>query len=357
MSNVVIFEPAYSGHVLVFVRLIATSALERGARCELHTSLKAEESLEFRTHLSDVQGLTVIASHNPTLRSSLRAMGPGNLVVPHADPHLASALFLPVSRSQRMSLLVMRDPAWEPFRTFRPRTKADLKHWAIRTLHRKRRTRVFMLRQPGYVAEKPKEYFVSDPVLIDESKEELESRARDLRRVVDLSTDVRWVGLVGGMQLRKNPLLVAQAVHISRTRDDFPVGIAYLGPWPAESEHLLAEIRNFCRENDVPLRVHNALLSNAEFNAACVAVDIVVMAYSSHSPNSTLGKCAALGQRLAAAGSRSIARFVEELGHGPTSALEAGQLSTLICQKLTGPAPQPQNLDGGHEFGQRLLYW
>ncbi len=98
------------------------------------------------------------------------------------------------------------------------------------------------------------------------------------------------------------------------------------------------------------------LLTNDEINVVVAAADTVIMAYSTHSPNSTLGKAYVLGTSIVAAGSRSIHRFVRNVGFDLVSPLEVNAIAENLTLAMDRAAPprHPGALSA-IEFADQLL--
>ena len=143
--------------------------------------------------------------------------------------------------------------------------------------------------------------------------------------------------------------------HSSAKSRNRPVGLAFIGPLTPEYKKLLPYMHVQAREGNIELRVLDRLLSNEEMNAAIVALDCVVMAYSTHAPNSTLGKAAALGVRLVGAGSSSIQSFVREMGYSSVCALNPSDLSASLLVALRSVPPEARTDLGSHEFCRILV--
>lgn len=360
MTRLLIAEAGHSGHLYVYVSLLARAALARGAIVELLVTREGRESGEFSMHLGDlVSSITVVIEPERfTLRDIAKVSSAWQadlVLIPHADPYLAHAAALRTwPGSGHVRVLVMRDPHWERATSVRRRVRLLSKRLAICLSDMHPWCQVIMLRQPGYVAV-GREIVASDPVIIRSDRKSIAAKALSLRRELDMQEGVFWYGMVGSISPRKNLELVLDGLTelLHRTNREF--GFVLLGPQHPTMTLTPKEIDDLVHVCPYSTRIRNELMSNEEINVAIASLDCLVMAYSTDSPNSTLAKAAALGVHVAAAGSSSIARFVADLDRGPTASLCAHDLSRILELRLQQERPAVRDDLSSEQFCDVLL--
>jgi hypothetical protein len=357
-----IVESGFTGHLLVFVRVLAMAALQNGSRVTLALRPAALSSDEFDLHLGELSGLVDVVTWEgaltvPVLASLARKAAASDIVVPHADPSvgrlLAGSLTL---REFAVHLLIMRDPRWEIPAPLPRRAKNAVKLAVITVLEKLPGVRVVWLREPGYVR-RENHHAAIDPFIADGTAQEIAAAARDIRSSLQSTAPVFWVGVTGAISRHKNIPLIVDAVCAAKERQpELQLGLAFIGPIGSDLGMELDEIVDRCASALVPLYVDDRKLSNFEMNGVVGALDAVVMAYSTHSPNSTLGKAWVLGTRVIAAGPRSIRRFVRSIGAGFESALTVTGLakSLMAAYDSARPPAHPAQLSVG-DFTDSVL--
>jgi len=340
-----IVESGHTGHLLVFVRILARAAVSNGAKVILALTPEAVSSAEYRLNLLDlsetVEVMTWDGSLSPrTLADLARKSGATDVVIPHADPVVGGLAFgWPLLRSTRLHLLIMRDPRWETPAPIGRRVKNLLKLAVIRLVDTNFQARVVWLREPGHRSSGP-ELAAVDPFVPDGSEAEIEEAIAVTRAKLLERSTVFWFGITGAVSLHKNvPLVVEAVIRLKALRPDLPIGFALLGPIGTNLGITIDEINLACAQAEVPIVIDDRVLSNLEMNAAVGALDAVVMAYSTHSPNSTLGKAWVLGTRVVAAGPDSIRRFVRSIDAGYESALTVEGIAGSMGAAYDSPSP------------------
>ncbi|TFV96960.1 hypothetical protein E4M00_12955 [Leifsonia flava] len=223
----------------------------------------------------------------------------------------------------------MRDPRWEVPAPLRRRIKNLAKLKLLERASRKRNVTVVWLREPAF-ASSGTELFAVDPFIADATFAELVADSQRLKKKLDLRPDRLWLCITGAITDRKNVPLVLEALRILAERvgrDQF--GLLLFGPVRTTASDKAGWIA-YADTHNLLIRIEDSLISNREMNAVMLASDISVMAYSTHSPNSTLGKAFALGVRIAVAGPPSVVGFAAKVGNGATSTLDARGLAEAI---------------------------
>ncbi|WP_392544710.1 hypothetical protein [Oryzobacter telluris] len=329
--------------MFVYLALLARHAVDEGHDVICLISDEGREAIEFERHLRPVGGISVTSVPSPLLLRNIVAVSAENqsdvVVIPNGDVFVTDVAREGWAGRGVLRLLVMRDPRWERpaslIRRLRLRTKSALIRVAA-----SRGAEVVWLRQPGYSGP---EVHVNDPVIIDGDVAGVVTRGHALRQALSMGTETFWFGMTGAISPHKNLDLVLHALAaVQRRGPDRPFGFALIGPLSESLGQREDEIIAALDALPFPTRRRSGVMTNEEMNAAVAAVDCVIMAYSTSSPNSTLGKAVALGTLVAAAGDGSIATFVSDLGMGPTAALTVDGLAALLAERLTSSKPHPR---------------
>ncbi len=333
MPRFLIVEPRSSGHLLVYVRVLAQYARNQGNSVRIAVSPEAFSSDEMKQHLSEMAGDTIVADARTLLSPRgielLSVQESADFViVPHADEVAPGfAVRLGYRGAGRARLLIMRDPRWERPAPMRRRLRNGLKRALLIIASRLSRVDLIWLRQPNYLPV-ARELFAIDPFIADGTWSDIRSEGERLRRKLALDHDVFWFGMTGAITDRKNLPIVLEALGVlAGKRLTQRIGFAVVGPIVSPEGHTEASIRAACERIGIECRVDDRLLSNFEMNGVVDVLDAIVMAYSSYSPNSTLGKSWVLGARLVAAGPPSVQGFVRSLGAGLVSELDANAIA------------------------------
>lgn len=346
MTTTMIVEERSSGHLLVYVRILAQFALDRGDRVVVAMPADVMSSVEFSLHLAPLEGtvefIDCSAPLSPKIITGLaRTVGADVTVVPHGDEVATRfALAFPSKAVGRTRLLIMRDPRWEypsaPKRLLRNATKLLL----LRIASARRGLDVIWLREPSFNP-RSGSLFARDPFIGQDNREHIEGAARALRAELSMAPEVFWFGMTGGITARKNVPLVLEALgKLRESRPGAEIGFATVGPIDGGSGVTSESIAAECAAMGVAVLVQDRIIENDEMNAVVLALDSVVMAYSSYSPNSTLGKAYVLGTRVVAAGPPSVRRFVRALDAGWDSDLEAESIARSMGSALDSPEPR-----------------
>ena len=360
--TVLIIEGGSTGHLLVYVRVLASFALDRGDSVIVALSASAFESMEYGTHLQEL-GDRVAFVKLPE-RLTPRAIDDlalevqaDRIVIPHADP-IVGALALRWRRraSADLRLLIMRDPRWERPATAKRRIKAMIKLLLSRRLERSVGTTVLWLREPQH-APTGKEQVAVDPFIADGTWAEIEDGSGGIRTKLNEVAAVFWFGVTGAISAHKNLPLILQAMEQLRAMSpDAAFGLAVIGPISPQSGVSEQMIRERCGDIGIPCYVDDRLLTNFEMNSVIAALEAVLMVYSTHSPNSTLGKAYVLGTRLIAAGPPSIRGFVRALDAGWESDVSGGAITLNLARALVSNPPDSHHgAASSNDFARSVL--
>lgn len=361
VRHYLIVETGSTGHLLVFVRILALQAVAEGHAVTVALRSDVLGTPEYHLHLAPhADRIAVVAWDKGVSAASLaelaRQRSSTDVVIPHADPYVGIiALARRGGSPPQLHLMVVRDPRWESPAPLPRRVKNLVKLLSARLAMRRKAMRVVWLREPGY-ARTGREFGAVDPFIPDGTFDEIRARAASTRAVLDERAPVFWVGVTGALSAHKNVALVVDAiVQAARLRPDLALGLAVIGPSSPSTGIDAAEVRSLCASARVATFIDDRLLTNFEMNATVGALDAVVMAYSTHSPNSTLGKAYVLGTRVVGAGAPSIRRFVASLG-GWESDLSSDAIARNILAAYHAPAPAPHEGElSPSEFARSVL--
>ncbi|GAA4892308.1 hypothetical protein GCM10025789_06640 [Tessaracoccus lubricantis] len=238
-------------------------------------------------------------------------------------------------------LVMMNDPRWQPAE-FSSRFALNLaKRVVMRMSDMRPGVGLLWLRAQG---ELPSSRTVIDPLVLDGEVGELLAAGRAMRLRLEMPGSVFWFGVVGSLDARKNIPLVVRALSAASRLTTQRVALALLGPWA--DNQIRTEVEAALQETGLEHVSMNEHLTNREMNVMLAAVDCVVMAYSTHAPNSTAVKAAALGVRTVVAGSVTFRRFNQQAGGSAGVSLDHEALSLELARALSRPCPPPVQLIG-----------
>lgn len=351
-----IYAPDAGGHRLVYARLLVDAVSERGATPVLLTLQAVISSDEFEAHFGGMSVEIALVSQPPggltDLGSWALDMSLHRLIVPDGDGFLLDLASRRWVFPLSLTVLINRDPMLGPWIPLSAQVVSRLVKVAALALARRSRdgVRIMVLGSPMAA---PTAGMVPDPVVVDVPVEGILAAVRALRSTFP-SPDAYYVGLLGAISDRKCPLVVMEAVERA-SESVGPLGLAMIGPgsgeWlaqePAMSERLASAGVHYHRVDRV--------LTNRELNQAVGAVDAVMLAYTTHVPNSTAAKARALGTRVLGAGSRDFCRYIESCGGSTVRSLTADMISTLIIDAFPLARPEPQSDDSVERFIRALL--
>ncbi len=345
-AHILVVEPRHSGHLLLYVKLIAESALARGEQVSLALGPGVATSVEYAHHLATLD-LPTYEIESPAEISACAAIaneiGATTVVVPHADEVLASAAIGKWKLKAQLVLLVTRDPRWEFPAPLRRVAKNVVKLFAADFASLRPYVTVVWLRQIGYRGVDP---HVEDPYVADGSLPEIQAAAATMRGSLGMSADRFWFVITGAITDRKHVPMVMDALSAIATDSEHKrsLGLALIGPLRFSDPVLRDRLEEQAKGSGLRLIIDDRELSNFEMNAAVSAADAVVMAYSTHSPNSTMVKAYAAGVRLVVAGPRSVRKFARDLGFEHVSPLRPGDLRASLEKVLEAPQPSPRTV-------------
>lgn len=361
--HVIVLEPHHQGHRLMYLVAFAEHATRVRVRLTWATAAPAVRSEEFALRRDTVAPRVAVSLvEDPTARTGidyLRALTriavdlqqrhpEAEILVPDGDKFLLSAAL--GSRRldrRRMRLLVMRAPGWSrhPRRVLGAVAKlalmalASLRGTTVRVLEQSTPSRPDYWYGPWRAA--------PDPVSVRPAPA-LPSAARGFGRA---HGDRRWIGVVGHVTRRKNLDLVLDAAR----RHGAPrLGVVVAGRIePGEAVRCAPAVERF-RAAGGQLVVLDTLLPDDELDACIAALDVVVLAHSSEGPSGILGKAAALGTPVIAAGADSLRSDVHRLRAGHWVPLRVEDLADAFALPLSRRDPADE-MAGPEDFARELL--
>jgi glycosyltransferase involved in cell wall biosynthesis len=330
--SVRVIEPSSSGHRLYYVRVLAEGSPEP---VEWVTTLEAASSAEARVHLQtllETDRLTVrVLEPWPSKSTALsKSAARGDMAVPDGDRWLGAVAVLACRRVVRPKatlsacrLLLMRPHASpDSGSPLLARFRRTLKSSMVRVVVRLRplRIEIFGLVDPFGGDSTALPYGiepVADPVL----------PRTDLSAVTRGDGAGLVVGLLGNIDLRKNPALVAAACHDRFSRgggrllvvggvgDEASVALASAG---LSAEHLFVE---------------NRYVSDEELFGAARACDVLALMYDNHESSSgVLALAAQAGVAVVVPRGSRLAEVAVGAGFGVPSDFTVAALSTALAE-------------------------
>lgn len=350
-----VLETSLSGHRPVYVREIVAEAVRREIAVVLATTHEVLDDPGFTDHFGPLAESIALA----TVAGGISASGLQRLaadsgcdlvIVPDALKYGLPLLFGVTRKYPMLRILIMNDPRWHAGHRPLASLVAGAKLLGLLASAARPGVELLWLRPQGT---KPSRRVVIDPLLLEASIEEVEIEASRMRAVLQMDPSVFWFGVVGVLDSRKNIPMVAEALELIASESTQKVGLALLGPWASESARQSAE--RCLSDPAFPLVQRDRPMTNHEMNVAVAALDCVVMAYSTNAPNSTTAKAAALGVRVAAAGSQTFRRFARVLTGSEGATLEVEGLALEMRASMRRDAPPARELTGAEGLTGPLL--
>jgi hypothetical protein len=97
------------------------------------------------------------------------------------------------------------------------------------------------------------------------------------------------------------------------------------------------------------------LLSDSELDSAIASVAVVAIAHSSEGPSGILGKAAASGVAVAAAGAVSLKEDIERLSAGTWAPLTPEAFAKALQHAVAFPRAANAGLANGRDFASSLM--
>ncbi|MCP1504237.1 glycosyltransferase involved in cell wall biosynthesis [Curtobacterium herbarum] len=349
-----IVEQNSTGHRLFYARLLAEAAIEGGADVILLLGREGDRSAEV-VHLASLPaGVEVLRDRRLSLsdiESLTVSRDIARTVIPDGD-HFALALARrrAWNGAGRVSVLIMREHA-QPRGAGVParivtRLKSTLRTFAFRKAAGMSGVDLRVLKSAGWAGESRFEAAI-DPVRVSVERDSAD-RFRDAHAMVPSRY---WFAVLGAISGRKNLDLVLEALEDV----DSPWGILVAGIIDTDvPESVRVRLRRL--ETDGVSVLIDRLLTDAELDAAVAAADCIVLAHSNEGPSGLLGKAAAVGTRVVAAGATSLRQDLASLdGLGEWTELSAPSLAAAFSRGVILPRPAPLLTVESSQFTDTLL--
>jgi glycosyltransferase involved in cell wall biosynthesis len=343
-----IVEGNPDGHRLYYVSLLLTGAIGSGCNVTVATTEQALSSSEWSTHIgAGGDDATVIFLNDYCLdavRQLAEDLHVDHVVVPDGD-----SFAYELSKGKRWSsrstvtALAMRERG-QPSAIYGIRPLITVvKHALFLLANLRPRVEVRILKSGPW----------RGCSVLPVSRDPVVLARQDSDRIQLPGGERFWFGIVGSIGHRKNLPLVAAAIA-SLNRPD--VGLVVAGQIDAGvvdfAEPHLARIR----DNGGQVEIIERLLSDSEMDQLIVDLDCVVLAHSNDGPSGILGKAAAAGTRIVAAGASSLRSDCRSVGSGAEWVpLDQPHLSEALSRATKKPRPEPFRHGSPHAFVSGLL--
>jgi hypothetical protein len=175
----------------------------------------------------------------------------------------------------------------------------------------------------------------------------------DLSEAWSIGQDRYWFGILGAISLRKNLTVVADALS---GINNAPLGLLIAGRCDPEALESAKEALQRLEASGAHVRIVDRILDEVELDSAVKLVDAVVLAHSNEGPSGLLGKAAAAGTRIVAAGAKSLrvdAAMIPSIASW--SPLQLDSLSRAFEDALQRPRPSALKGLGPADFTGALL--
>lgn len=346
--RVMIVEGNPDGHRLYYVSLLIRSAKESGCRVTVATTALALSSPEWSAHVGAEADDAEVAILNDfrleTVRRCADELQADHVVIPDGDSFVYE-----LSKWKRwpgrstVTAIAMREkgqpsavPGMRPLMTL-------AKHTIFLLANLRPRVEVRILKSGAWSGFSMVPV-VRDPVI-------LTPQGSDSIQLPEGGGF--WFGIVGSVGHRKNLPLVAAALASLNRADIGLIVAGQIDPGVLDlAEPHLFRIRN----NGGQVEIIDRLLSDSEIDQLIVDLDCVVLAHSNDGPSGILGKAAAAGTRIVAAGAPTLRSDCRTIGDGAEWAhLRQKELSEALERAAHKPSPRPTSLASPADFASDLL--
>lgn len=347
--QILVIEGNPDGHRLFYVALLAAAATAAGDTVTVGTTREAASSLEWSVHMGTVSPLVKVLFLDDYSLGAISAVASSlksdHVVIPDGDSFVYE-----LSRGKRwsapgtVSALIMREkgqysavPGLTKLMTL---VKTAL--FLIASTHRRVEVRVLKSAPWRGFSLLP---VSRDPVTM------IRPDGQDSRSLVPEGGF--WFGVVGSVGYRKNLPLVAAAIA-SLNRSD--LGLIVAGQVDSRVLDLAEPYLQRIRHNGGSVEIVDRLLGESEMDQVIAEVDCVVLAHSNDGPSGILGKAAAAGTRIVAAGAATLRSDCRHIGPGAHwVALTEQALAVALALATTKPRPQPRLVASPEDFATNLL--
>lgn len=352
VNIVLIVEPNMTGHRPYYVRLLAEEALRLGCEVIIATSPLQLDSDYSQMHLGRLLGQArsiVIPEWSVEKVAALTEdVGASLTIVPDGDRFaMKLALKGRWNGRGRLSILIMREEAQPARWPLVPEVKSMMRRILFRRSNSFSDVRPVVLKSAFWSG--VSEFAIArDPVTLLSSPVYEERLTQEWK----LTEDRFWFAILGAISSRKNVDFVARA--LSRSKPD-RVGLLVAGAWDGEMGDKAASALKDLAASGARVVTVNRKLTDEELDGAVTTVDCVVLAHSNEGPSGLLGKAAAAGTRVVAAGAESLREDLNRMpGLGEWCALDENLLARALERALSLPRPK-RAINQGTETFVRVL--
>lgn len=301
-SRVILVEPRFTGHRLMFVRVLSKAAMAHGINVTLLTSVGCTESEEARAHLdasmTNLEILELPQFSRSIVEDAAKSSGADSIVFLEGDHWMISTLRGKTERHINRTLLILRQRGQSKSKALRAiQTFAKI---ALRNLVRlSGRARVICILPDS--AQRVNKNQVLDPIDFNIDKHTVGAFNAMLSSFSD-NPNTRWVGVVGAISKRKNVELLARAIENTKNPD---IGLVVAGLSEVPEEILDNWASPLSTSGNPYLRI-NRILSNNELDALIYSLDVVSVLHDNEGPSAIFSKARAAGSKILAGGSKTL---------------------------------------------------
>lgn len=349
------------GHRAIYLRLIVEECLRRKKHVVLAITSSVAESSTVRPLLEHDDVELARVPDESTVSDAIRLLDIGVsdiLLIPDGDAYISQIARSCFQRSApTIRFVVMQDPVWTlndvSAHSVRELVRAVAKLAiliALNTLAPSADVRTLTYpRAEDLGANDTKKNQVEDPVIAFDSPPLIEG-------FPELDSDRTWVGLVGGISIHKNPVMLCEAVTLLNPALLARLGVAMLGPVSEEVLRQIPDLKARLSRVGVPLIIDDRPRSNDEMNGDIERLDLVALLYSTSAPNSTAAKAAFYGKPILAAGHRQFREFVRLISGQDAVVLSASAVARRLTFILHGEAlPTRKSFGDPSVYARKLL--
>lgn len=344
--RILVVQQLHSGHRLMYVRLVAQQILDYGDIPLIALTAEARKTSEFRLHLAPIlERVSVVALNDFTIHGIERLsmqLRADRTVLLEGDA-FRSAVALRGWRSGDLAMLIMRPESQKVGVRGLPFLRTFIKRSLLAAAGQRKNVEVFTLVSGSSTSVEPSE--VRDPIVITGTSRD----HADIGRRTGLDDDRKWFGIVGAVGARKNPLMVLAAARTALGAKD-AVLLAGTIDSSIDKEQLRANVQAL-EVRGVRVLVLDRLLDDLELDGLLANLDCVVLAHSNEGSSGILGKAAALGTSVLAAGARSLRQDVASVPGGLWVPLNEESLADGLRAMKTQQPPLRQIAFQQHSDG------
>lgn len=189
---------------------------------------------------------------------------------------------------------------------------------------------------------------IADPI----EYQPTEAARRSLGESVILNPERFWFCVAGWLDARKNIELVLAALSTVASRTGCAVGLLLAG----RQDPVITDQLTSVRPGNVEVTAINRHLTAAELDVAVESADCVILAHSNEGPSGILGKAAAAGTTVIAAGAKTLAADCRRLGP-PAQWVELDKeaLARAAEVVMSQPSATPIRVASPADFAAALL--